>query len=740
MNRIISKTAALVMASILSGAACMPSTTTYANFISSSTSDESKVEMEDALTIVKKRITIPKELSEFTYSTNENYGTKSFSFHWYTPDDADEYRRINVSITGGIITNYSDSKNDCSKSAEPQLAKLSNDAILKKAKEYINQLNPNIIDSVKLEIDSLELFSSAATVRLTRYENGIPVSGNNGSILLDKNTGNLRSFNISWWENAEFADIETAKTQNEIQTYYKSLCNLTPYYRISYESVKNESGKIEWKNVINIVYEPNMTSEIDAFTGKASTIWEDMNEAGGTRYYNIWNEETADAGAELDTVEEEEDMTFTPAELEKIQQDNNLVKLDDIFKKLKQDKYVALTDDYELNRYEINSVEDENKKEIFYLTMTYTVKEESKKSFNGYQTVSVQVNAETGEIIYFNKYNNKASTAKLDVAKAHSIAKNVINEYSKDIASQYKANSRNTAPVSSWKNGNNTEYESSRNFIFNRFVNGIQVSGDCINVEVDSNGIVSWYQVSHTKNVTFPDADILSKSKALEKLYSQQEFEYYYDGWITKDGKVKTYPVYKMDNFYLNAQTGKLCSWNGKERTVYVSAKDVKYNDINNIPQKAAIEMLQKYGVVLTTESRFMPNEIITEQDFLDLITSALQGYVFDTVEVVEIAVPAEKAVGAEVEAKENEDVKTTIAEAAVMFGKLYLTDDIAKLDIFKSPFSDVKSSNKNVGYIAIAKAKGFIKGTNGKLDGAKYITRAEAMDMLYAYLRYISK
>ncbi len=738
MKKTIARTAAIIMAAMLAGTTCIPMTIS-AYKSTSATSDASQVEMKQALTIVKKRIDIPEDVSEFDYSTGESYGTRSFTFTWTTPKGAKQYRRIRVSITGGIITSYSDSKNNSQYSSNPTLAKLTNEQILNKAKGYIKQLNPGIADSVKLEIGSLGLFNNTASVRFNRYENGVVVSGNGGSITIDKNTGALSSFNASWWENAEFAAPESAKSERDIQEIYKDICNLTPYYKIYSDYKYNEkTGKGEWTQKVGLVYDSDMHSEIDAFTGKKSTIWEDMNKAEGTRYYGGYDEAVAEDCVEEETAAlEDGGVQFTPEEMEKINQDENLIKTDEAFRQLKNDKFVALTDDYELKSYDIYYETDEKTdEETFFINLRYAVKKNLRDNYKGYTSVNARINGETGEVIYFSKYGNNGNLLKLDVTKANTIANEAAKTYSKNIFSGYKADSANTAPVHSWKSGKETYYEDTRSFKFNRYVNKIQVWGDSINVTVDSNGVVTNYSVNHTEDVTFPSADILSESEAFDKLYTQQDFDYYYDGWITQDGKVKTYLIYKMDNFYLNAKTGKLCNWNGSEKTTYVSARDVKYSDIRGIKQEEAILALQKYGIVLTTDSRFKPNELISEQEFMSLMTNVLGGYVAVEVEDVEDGAADNK----KLEAEKKDKAETTMREAAVMFGKIYLPADIAKMKIFKSPFSDIKDTDDDAGYLAVAYEKGFVSGKNGKLGGNTNVTRAEAVQIMYDYLKKLSK
>ena len=740
MKKTIAKTAALIMAAMLAGTAIVPVTVSSYR-TSSTTSDESQVEMKKALTIVKKRIDIPKELTEFDYSTSENYGTRTFSFNWRTPDNAKQPRRIMVIITGEIITEYYDSKNDSRYYDIPTFAKLSEQQLLSKAEGYIKQINPDIADSAKLELNYMGLFSDEAEIWYERYENGIPVRDNYGYMNINKNTGALSYYEANWWGNAEFADPNGAKSEEEIQEAYRKLCNLTPYYKIYTEYKYNENtGKGEWNKKAAIVYDSDMHSEIDAFTGKESTIWDDMRKAEGTHYYGHGTTEdaVAEAGCEEDEAVEEE-VEFTPAELKKIEQDESLIKTDEAFEMLKKDKFVALTDDYKLSSYNVNSYEtdEEKKEETFYLSLKYSVKDELKDKYKGYKNISVRMNGETGEIINFNKYGISADLPKLDVTKANKLATEAAKNYSEDIFSGYKADGSNTAPVESWKSGDKTYYEDERTFIFNRYVNNIRVSGDSIRAAVDSNGVVTRYEVSHTDDVVFPSAaNILSEDEAFDKVYEQMDFEYYYDGWITKDGKVKTYLIYRMNDFYVNAKTGKICNWDGTEKKSRVYAEDVKYSDIKGIKQEKAILELQKYGIVLTTESRFRPTELISENDFTNLMTNVLGGYVAVEEEDIEEG----KESSAEAEAKKKDKAETTMREAAVMFGKLYLPSDIAEMKIFKSPFSDVKDTDEDAGYLAVANEKNFVTGTNGKLGGNNTITRAEAVQIMYDYVRMLTK
>lgn len=743
MKKTIAKIAAAALAVTLTAAALPEAAVMPVYAVSgSTTSNESEVEMKAALTKVKQRVKIPAELTEFTYSTGKSYGTKVYEFIWRNKNAGNDYREISVSIVGDVITSYRDSKASAKYSQDPTFAKLSQEKILAKAEGYIKQLNPKIADQVKTEVSRLNLTNSTATVSFTRYVNGIEVKSNSGTVTLDKDTGALSNFSVSWWDNADFPSPKSALTEKEIKKEYKKLCNLTPYYGIS----------TDWstgKKTATIVYEPDFTSEIDAFKGEPSTIWQDMQNAGGTRFYGYeaYNmafddaEEATSADADVDAGEG--GVTFTQAELKKIQLDKNLITPEKAFETLKKDKYAALTDDYVIASYDVYSeksdypvplAEDSDtakkeKEEEFFLNISFKVKDELKKTFKGYKNINVSLNAKTGELLSMNKYSNSSTLPKLDVGEANAVAEAAAKQYAKDMYAKCKPNANNSAEVKTWSGG----FETARRFVFDRYVNGIRVNGDRVSVTVDSAGTVTSYSSNWTEDVKFPSAKILSADKAFDKLYTQRDFSYYYTGWITKDGKVKVYLLYDMDDFYLNAKTGKLCSWNGGEPWSYNNGSSVKYTDIKGIPQEQAILTLQKYGVTLTNDSKFKPNEAITKEEFQRLVNSAVGGY-------YSVEEDVEEDVGEIVKDDEGTAKKPaglTRTEAAVIFSGRFDNGNILKLKgIYKTPFSDVKSSDENAGYIAVAYAKGFIPKGNGKFGGSKTITRAEAMQMIYDYIK----
>ena len=183
----IAKTAALVMAAIMASAA-MPMSI-YAVTSGSTTSSSSDTDLQTALTTVKKRIKVPDELTEFEYSTGEDYNTKVYNFAWHKENSYSP--RLEVNVVGNIITyyNYYDSSNRYYRNAS--IAKLSNDQIIAKAKEYVYQLEPSFKDKVKFEIGYLSINDDNVNVSFARFENNVPVDPNSGSVTVLQNYDKL---------------------------------------------------------------------------------------------------------------------------------------------------------------------------------------------------------------------------------------------------------------------------------------------------------------------------------------------------------------------------------------------------------------------------------------------------------------------------------------------------------------------------------------------------------------------
>ena len=735
-------------------AANTPSSTT------SQTEEKKQQAMKTALTAVKKRVTIPDRLTEFDYSMSTSYGTEMFSFTW---SDKKTNEVIYITYANGIILSYEyiDYRTyDAEKKVKQSFSKLTDAQLISYAKKAFKMLNPDLADKGKYSIDSIDLFGDNATINFDRMENGVAVEGNGGTIKVNKNTGELVSMRIEWfWNDTKFGSTASKLSADEAKAAYKSLTTLTPIYRIVSE-YNEETEKTEKKAVL--LYQPSFTDEIDAVTGKPSTIWDDMENDGGvenfvTYYFNSMTdagEESTDGAAYDDAA----GVNFTAAELKEIEADEGMLKKDEITALLNKDKYTKMPDYVSLEY--ANLYKNEDTGEYYYVIdycggddAVYAIDDtvEDVDVYEGdiaddtdvavedvgvdvntnpkepYFYMSVKVNAKTGKVDNFSKFRDTSfdSSKEYPVKANAKIAAAAAKHFYGDIFGEYKADESNSEPCHFYtdRDGKKIYTESSRTYYYNRYVNGVQVEGDTIRINVDFSGDVRSISYRYTE-VKFPSVPKFDNDKAFEQLFKQIKLRYYYDGYYTRNGTVKTYLLYNINDYTLDSKY-RVVEWDGTPLPAEKD-EDTNYTDISGIAQENAINTLARYGITLETKNgKFDPNAKLTDKEFATVIYKATRNYVPYYVEDGNYQ-------------KEEEAVTLTKKEAAKVFVNVYGGSDYAELKgIYRAPFKDVAANDEYVGYIAIAKALGFASADkNGNYSPNKVLTRAQAMQMIYDYIK----
>lgn len=747
-TKTIAKIAAAAMAAMMTvSAGAVPAMAAVSSSSTTSQSEEQQQKaMKEALTAVKKRVTIPERLSEFKYRTTTKLGTECFEFTWR---DKEFKESINISYVNGFIISYSYNDNRKSEEEVKQtFAKLSDEKLIEYAKKSLKKLDPDIADSVKFTVGRIDLFGNCATIKVDRVQNGIAVDGNGGNIVINKDTGELISMNIEWfWSGTKFASTASKLSPNQAREKYKSLTKLKPVYRIVSE-YNEKTQKMEQKAVL--LYLSDFSDEIDAITGKPSTIWDDMAKDGGSRTYDYYyfNSMTTEAVAEEDCDDVAEDdagtgVVFTEAELKEISADESMLKKEEITALLNKCKYTKIPDYVKLDSAELTKNEDTG--EYFY-NIAYVggardyiepvINEEEDGSTSSktvtkqdpYFYMYVNLNAKTGEVLTFHKDVSKNFDDKTPYpVKANAkIAEAAAKYYYGDVFGEYKADESNTVVSDDYSienDGTKHYWETSRMYKFTRYVNGVEVEGDAIRINVDKGGEVISISKQYT-NVKFPSKPKFDNDEAFKQLFKQIKLNLYYDGYYKKDGTVKTYLIYDISSYTLDSKY-RVVSWDGtplpEERE-----DDTEYTDIKGIPQENAIKTLARYGIKLETKNgKFDPNGKLTDKDFAAVVYKAIRNYVPYYIECGDYQ-------------KEEKAVTLTRKEAAKVFVDVYGGSDYANLKgIYRAPFNDVATTDEYVGYIAIAKALGFASAdSKGNYTPNKTLTRAQAMQMVYDYIK----
>lgn len=760
----IAKLAAAAMAVMMTVSAGAVPVLAASNSTSSSSASQAEQKkqqaMKTALTAVKKRVKIPDRLTEFDYSMSTSFGTEMFSFTW---SDKKTNEVIYITYANGIILSYEykDYRNyDSEKKVKQTFAKLTDAQLIDYAKKAFKMLDPDLADKGKYSVDSINLFGNTATINFDRMENGTAVEGNGGTVTVNKNTGELVSMRIEWfWNDTKFGSTASKLSADEARATYKSLTTLTPIYRIV-DKYNEKTEKTEQEAVL--LYLPSFTDEIDAVTGKPSTIWDDMDNDKGIRnfssyYFNSMTDAGVEAvAADYDDDAADEGVNFTAAELKEIEADEGMLKKDEITALLNKDKYTKMPDYVSLDN--ANLYKDEDTGEYYYIIDYHggddaivdvgidvdeavddvDVQDDTDIAVEDvgvdvntnpkepYFYMNVKVNAKTGKVDNFSKsYDNYFDSSKEYPVNANAkIASAAAKHFYGDIFGEYKADESNSEPCHFYtdRNGKKIYTESSRTYYYNRYVNGVQVEGDTIRINVDFSGDVRSISYRYT-DVKFPSVPKFDNDKAFEQLFKQIKLRYYYDGYYKKDGTVKTYLLYDINSYILDSKY-RIVSWDGTPLPAEKD-EDTNYTDIKGIAQENAINTLARYGITLETKNgKFDPNAKLTDKEFAAVVYKATRNYVPYYIECGDYQ-------------KEEKAVTLTKKEAAKVFVNVYGGSDYAELKgIYRAPFKDVAATDDYVGYIAIAKALGFASADkNGNYSPDKVLTRAQAMQMIYDYI-----
>lgn len=665
--------------------------------VSKTSTAELNLEMTEAIKLVKSRIHIPEEYSEFSYSTSVNGTLNSYEFKWSKKDGSGSYR---VNVTGGIIRSYYTPGSV----SDPGFSPYSAEQLKNKALKWIYTVNPECKGNIVLRSGPrIDLRFNDAEMYFMRVSDGVRVYKNNIHITLDKMTGNVTSYECDWWEKISLPDHSSAVSENEIENIYKKDVSLKPWYKLTYD----EETK---KTVARAVYEPlEQYLEYDAYSGKRTSMYDDRSALQDTDlYYDILDDhedlivDPVEAGAGFDGPE-----ALTPEELAAVTEQKGLLTEKQFRKLMIKDPYIKVTDKYLTQSYEISQ---SDKAESGYIINAVIYINNSEE----YRKYDIQADAQSGSVYSFSCVKNVESKEPIAPDKANRLAVEAAKYYYGDVWEKYKADPQNTAPAV--KTDDYTE--SSRDMKFYRYENNIQVQYNNISINVNSDGEVMSAYCNYTKDVDFGDGKIISPSRAFEKLFEQRGSDLHFDGFRDLHTRPHIYLIYLIDEWHINAVTGELCDSYGYPLKDSVFYSECPYTDIENSPYKKEIALLYSHSVRLASDNdsnKLEPKKAVTKEEVSKLLSYI--GY-RNNVDDEEKNSPVNKL------------------QLAQMFTHSMGYDECAGIPgIFRSPFSDIGSDNENAGYVAIAYGLGFMDSDNDKFAPGTVVTREYALHCLYGYI-----
>lgn len=674
-----------------------------------------EAELRTMLSRVKSRIEVPAELEEFDYRVSTYSPKEEYTFTWYTSDDAETYKAISCTICSSVITNYSYTDADFYSytGRDISLAALSADELYSKAVKAVKMLNPTVAGSIEIDKDSLSLALSGnrATFQLIRTKNDIPVNNDGGRIVLDKDTGELISFNINWHPNAAFRSPEKIIPEEKAKDAYENMIAIYPEYEIYFDGDNKAYTS-------RIVYRQADRGEINAFTGKKSNFVTDG-------YFGD-NDITMDDAVEEETTEAaDKNMGFTEAELKELNKELPFATEADIVKLMKSDEYMSYNDGMALDYSRLYKTEY-NANETYVYTANFSAEQAGDsvvyedygeevvwEDSYFYESVSISVNAETGEIISYSYYNSDMdSSDTFDEAKTKVLAEDIAEKYAGERFDEYTFDSGDVSKYTDKQN--KTTYYGSW-YSWDREVNKLDVRGDYINVGFNAHGVLTEYRINYS-DVEFasPD-DILSEDEIMDIFWQDNELELYYLARV-HEKITKTVLVYGTDGtVYRDAFTGKpVYNWDYAVQSNVEAIKD------KALREKA--EILEMHGLAVTNGMEKVSDGVKTDA-YADILNRICAMGLYGQYDILPLSI-----------GKYDAEADITVGDAMVMLTAAECGTAVPSLGgIFKSPYTDVKENDKNIGYYAIAHA--LLESDDTVLGADEKFTYSDMIDMIYDYL-----
>lgn len=642
---------------------------------------------EDALAAVKARISIPSELTEFESESYKENGGTTYSFSWH---DADYTASVEADCDENGRLSYYRKSNRSENDGEMRLSKYTAEDAEAFAEEFIRQTMPEVFgeksDLVTIDKDG---YISAQGARyyftFNRTYNGAEVDGNYITVyvIAGDEEMSIQSMHADWDYDAEIKVSENLIS--DPNGAYKAEYPLNLAYVTDYE---NSDGE---KTAVRLVYKTD-GGYISAESGNRAEPAEE------TLY-------GASSGGSLkESATDTEDGAFTEEEKTELANIGELITEAEAEKILRAIPDLKMTAEMKLQS--VNTFKDDD---------GYTVR----VSFDDGKTrgLYASLDGKSGKIKsisnfadadYRNSENKEISAKKIAEMKKKADA---FLEYAEpNRAKEFAAEEEKTS-------------FSTVRFNYLRMVNGVSYADDAATVAYDAeSGMLTRFTAP-----TYTEAEFADPSAALDA-------NDVYDAFLVENPLKKVYiPIsdkkYELC-FTLSAAYPEIDAFTGETEKY---EENGKYTDIDGHWCKEAAERLSDVGIYYDG-TELKPNEAVTKGDILRLFAAGLsmRGYLHyadaDITEAMAKSGVAEKS-------DANEPVLRE--DACVYMVRLAGFERVAKMsDIFNVNFADKDEiSPEKTGYAAILSGMGVVVGDNGTLRPKDYITRAEAIQMLYVYL-----
>lgn len=696
-----------------------------ANVISAPNVDVSVENLEKMTSAIKKKITIPTNLTNFDYQYNSN-GVNSRAYWELIWSNQDETERLIVISDGDAnITSYNHYSKDQYKRNKPVYLK---SELKSKADQFIKKAASSLYKKVSFKNTNYNgLYSGHYSYHYIRMENKIPMPDNGITVSINYETGQVVSASIDWLY-VTIPSPDAAITKEAAAQKMEKNLNMVLAYKDPYDILDGKT-----KNSAFLVYQPDKDYvSVDAKTGKVYQTREEWILDSDTKYENAT--ETA-----MDK-EKSDGANLTEKEISSIEKINSLITKEKAIKAITSEESLLIDSKataISANLMQTSSSYDNKKSYVWNITFEDPRPvEDDKDSYRAYANASVD--AKTGKILSFYgsvpnyydideakwkevnvKYNSKSGRAIFESFIKGQIPsyynKSKFSDSKQDYIIAYKEDS----PI---YGGYRYHYDRVNEDVTYPY-NGINGSVDGVTGKIYQYNY-NWNEglsFESTKNAMSPDKafDHYIENDGLQLIYEINTIHNEKDAPIgiydskTYLAKSEVRLVYRADITpnTISPFTGKQLDENGE---VYTGESSYSYTDISSYPARNAIDLLADMGVGFEGKE-YLPNQNITTKEF----ESFLSKLEYNMEEWTR---------------KDNSSI--TRMDAVKTLIRLAGLDKVATLkNIYTTDLKDHnKISKDDIGYVALAKGLGIVSGHTFRPEEA--LTRGEAAQMIVNLLK----
>lgn len=650
--------------------------------------ENSTEELESLLVSVKNRIGDTDHFSEFNSNSRSSDSGTVYNFSWHDYN-VDYPTTLYVTCNSeGVITSYS--YHDPQPQKEKNFLSINGTKraeALRIAKEAVKNLNPDIAESLLVFDDSaFESFrNNSYNFRIQRYENGIPVLSDTGGVTLNSDCS-LYNFYMTYTPGFTFENAENLIEKDMAKYNYTQKIGADLYYMTHYDESDQPEIRLAYTPKSDNRYIHAVTGDVvdiapvtNIYSSYASKENYAMDSAGGSNFRGQLSD------AELKTVLEVEDL-LSKEEADKI---------------IRECRYFAIPHDAILEN--ASTYYNETLKTYVYnfsydLNTTYA---------------NIIINAKNGEILFFIKPSDISQNAEADPKKIKTLAKEIMEEFSKDKAHEFRPNDSDDAPTF--------------DISYTRYINDIPFYENTALIAFDEDYNLKIYDVNYY-DLFFPEPEnIISSETASDILDTLGDYKLYYIGDHKSD---KFIPLYSFtEKHTIDAFTGK------SFYEAATSDEKANYTDIDGHYAEDKIKELASYGIFLDG-SELKPDDPITQKDYAALLSilfgsggiSILRSTV--NTETIYKSFPITLFSKDEI----NPTAHLTRSTAARLMVKAMGAEEYAELSSIYAPL--YKDVTEDIGYINILTGLNVVSGDGaGNFNPQKEITKAQALIMIYNYL-----